>query len=91
MHQNRIEHLDWLQDPVFNTNGSEYLPFNEVFGKPTTDAARTSLKEKPISTKSDKQNKTRLFLWQVSINIVHIDVIDVSNLQWTGLNTLHLK
>ena len=81
--------MDWLPDPVFNTNGSEYLPFNEVFGKPTTDAARPPLKEKPVPTESDKQNKSSL--WQVSINIVKIDAIDVSNLQWTVLYTLQLK
>ena len=55
MHQERIENLDWLPDPVFNTNGIEYLPFNEVFGKPTTDAARLSLKEKPVPLENDKQ------------------------------------
>ena len=35
-----------------------------------------------------KQNKS--VLMQVSVNIVHIDVIDVSNLEWIVLNTLHL-
>ena len=60
MYQKRIENLDWFPDPVFNTNGSEYLPFNEVFGKPTTDAARPSLKEKQVLTESDKQNKSVL-------------------------------
>ena len=42
------------------SNGSEYLPFNEVFDKPATDAARPSLKEKPVPTVSDKQNKSVL-------------------------------
>ena len=60
MHQKRIEKLNWLLGPVFNTKRSEYLPFNEVFGKPTTDAARPSLKEKPVPTESDKQNKSVL-------------------------------
>ena len=57
MHQRRIENLDWLPDPVLNTNGSEYLPLNEIFGKPTTDAARPSLKKKPVPTESDQKKK----------------------------------
>ena len=60
MHQKRTENFDWLPDPVFNTNGSEYLPFNEVVGKPTADAARPSLKEKPFPIKNDKQNNSVL-------------------------------
>ena len=60
MHQKTIENMDWLPDPVFNTNGSEYLPFNEVLGKPIADAARPILKEKPFPTKDDKQNKSVL-------------------------------
>ena len=59
MHLKRIENGDWLLDQVFNINGSEYLQFNDVFGKPTT-AARPSLKENPVPTKSDKQNKSVL-------------------------------
>ena len=60
MHQKRIENSDWPPNPVFNTNGCEYFQFNEVFNKLTTDAAKPSLKEKPVPTESDEQNKTVL-------------------------------
>ena len=60
MHQKRIENLDKPPDPVFNTSGSVYLPFNQEFGTPTTDTAKPSLKEKLVSTESDKQNKSVL-------------------------------
>ena len=60
MHQKRIGNLDWLPNPEFNTNGSDYLLFNDVCGKPTTDAAIPSLKKKSVPTESAKQNKSIL-------------------------------
>ena len=59
IHPRRVEDLNWLPDSVINHNKTDYLAFKDVFGKPTTDADRPSLKEKPAPTKNDK-NKSVL-------------------------------
>ena len=45
---------------VMNHNKTDYLAFKGIFGKPTTDADRPSLKKKPAPTASDKENKSVL-------------------------------
>ena len=60
VHPRRVEDLNWLPDSVMKHNKTDYLAFKDVFGKPTTDADRPSLKEKPAPTESDKENKSVL-------------------------------
>ena len=60
IHPRTVEDLNCLPDLVMNHNKTDNLAFKDVFGKPTTDADRPSLKENPAPTESDKENKSVL-------------------------------
>ena len=49
--------MNWLSDSVLNHNKTDYLAFEDLFGKLAADADKAFLKEKPAPIESDKEKK----------------------------------
>ncbi|XP_019632046.1 PREDICTED: uncharacterized protein LOC109475723 [Branchiostoma belcheri] len=52
--------LSFLPDPMLDPSGEHYLSFAELYGKPTTEADRPSLKQPTQKSETDKKRKQLL-------------------------------
>lgn len=52
----KMDNLHWLPDPQRTPDGEDWLPFDQVYGTPTTDDQRPGLKEKQKGHPEDTRN-----------------------------------
>ena len=54
--EDRFASLNWLPDPMLNSDKTSFLPFGDLYGKETTADDCPSIRNS-ISSEEDKKNK----------------------------------